>query len=672
MKNEKRTPIFFSLQLQLLAGFTLLFTIVFTGAYYWFYTYATSMTIGRIEKDVLYTLQGAINGVDVEQFVALANEGEVRADGYSDDPRYWEHINWLVTVQEIEPRAEIYTYVAGNEPSQVIFIGSTGAVTNPPWGAKFKEPYISTGRGQANLLTGLVSIGSKTDIYADKWGTWMSAWGPIKNDKGEVVGAMGLDFRADYVLEVQNGIRNNMLAAFTITYVILLSLLYTVSLFFTRPIVALTKVAEQIGNGDYEQKFFELKKGRFRNELISLTEVFELMTEKVRQREQTQEAVYENLVEHSAQGLALIQIQTGQIIKANKAFARICGLTLPELYAIDVKKLRERVHPDDITTMLHYIEKRFTGATSKYHEMRLLLENGETRWLEFMPLWFNFMGQPALQLTVIDQTERKSTELALAESVEQLKKLEISLRDAKEALEIRVADRTADLNKSREQLRELTHQIVNALEGERRRVSRELHDEAGQILIGLKYRLGEALSSLPLDYQEARQLITTAMDGTDQAMQKIRALAHALRPPTLDVAGINLSLQSLCREFSEQVSLPITYKGIELVGLGDEINISLYRILQEALTNIVKHAPQATHVNVTLARTKKRVALTIEDNGQGFHPDPAKKGIGILGIQERLALLGGRLEILQGARGGTRLKAIIPTRAGFDIQEHDK
>jgi PAS domain S-box-containing protein len=382
------------------------------------------------------------------------------------------------------------------------------------------------------------------------------------------------------------------------------------------------------------------------------------------------EAAYQNLVEHSTQGLALMQ--SGRIIKANQAFANICGLTLPELYDIDVKKLRERVHPDDVTTMLHYIEERFIGATSNYHEVRLLLGNGETRWLEFMPLWFNFMGQPALQLTVIDRTERKSTELALAESIEQLKKLEISLRDAKEALEIRVADRTAELNKSREQLRELTHQIVNALEGERRRVSRELHDEAGQILIGLKYRLGEALSSLPLDYQEARQLITTAMDGTDQAMQKIRALAHALRPPTLDVAGINLSLQSLCREFSEQVSLPITYKGTELVGLGDEINISLYRILQEALTNIVKHAPQATHVNVTLARTKKRVTLTIEDNGQGFHPDPAKKGIGILGIQERLALLGGRLEILQGARGGTRLKAIIPTRAGFDIQEHDK
>lgn len=398
----------------------------------------------------------------------------------------------------------------------------------------------------------------------------------------------------------------------------------------------------------------------------------QLLGEKSRLEDTVRESeeAYQNLVEHSSQGLALLQ--SGKIIKANAAFANMCGLTLAELYNIDVKKLQERIHPDDVATVQAYIEERFAGATLKYHEARFLLENGETRWLEFMPLWFNFMGRPALQLTVIDRTERKTTELALSESVEQLKHLEASLRDAKDALEVRVADRTAELNKSREQLRELTHQIVSSLEDERRRVSRELHDEAGQILIGLKYRLGEALSSLPhesRDYLEARELITIAMNGTDQAMQKIRALAHALRPPTLDIAGVNLSLQSLCREFSEQVSLPIHYKGVELTGTGnDEISISLYRILQEGLTNIVKHAPQATRVKVTLARTKKMVTLTIEDNGQGFRPEPSKKGIGLLGIKERLSLLGGQLEIQQSAQHGTRLKAMIPIPAETSVQ----
>lgn len=370
------------------------------------------------------------------------------------------------------------------------------------------------------------------------------------------------------------------------------------------------------------------------------------------------EEAYQNLVEYSAQGLALYQ--AGKIIKANSAFAQICGLTLRELYAIDPKKLQEMVHPDDITSLLAYVGNGDRAAAPKYQEFRLLSASGQTRWLELLPLWLNFRGQPALQLSVIDQTERKLSELALAQSVEQLRKLETSLRDAKDVLEIRVAARTVELNHSREQLRKLTRKIVNSLEDERRRVSRELHDEAGQILIGLKYRLGEALSGLPPDYEPERKKIAMAMDGTDQAMQKIRSLAYALRPPTLDVAGINLALQGLCREFAEQTSLLVDYRGVELAETGEEISISLYRILQEALTNIAKHAPGTTRINVALTRTKKSVILTIIDNGSGYQPAPDHKGIGLLGIQERLSLLGGHLEISPGKRKGTRLRATIP------------
>lgn len=284
-KQSQRTY-FISYQVRLLIGFTLLFTLVFAGAYYWFYTYSTNAAIHRIEQDILDTLKGAAEGVDTDQFVALVNEGVVDEDGYTDDPRYWEHVDWLVTVGRIEPRAQVYTYVAGTEPKQVIFIGSVGAVAEPQWGAKFKEPYISSGRGDANLLTGLDRMGSKTDIYTDEFGTWMSGWGPIINSNGEKVGAIGVDFRADYVKEVQDGIRDSMFAAFAVTYIILVTLVYIVSLLFTRPIVALTRTAERIGDGDYNQDFAALKKGRFRNEFSSLADVFEIMVKKVYEREQ--------------------------------------------------------------------------------------------------------------------------------------------------------------------------------------------------------------------------------------------------------------------------------------------------------------------------------------------------------------------------------------------------
>jgi PAS domain S-box-containing protein len=378
------------------------------------------------------------------------------------------------------------------------------------------------------------------------------------------------------------------------------------------------------------------------------------------------EAAYENLVEYSSQGLALIQNQ--RIIKANQAFARICGLTLPELHDVDVRELHSLIHPDDFELTMNHIREPAQDGKAQTYDVRLLLEDGRTVWLEFTLLRFIYKEQPAFQLTVVDRTERKLAELNLEQSVAQLKKLEASLREAKDALELRVAERTAELNESREQLRKLTRQIVNSLEDERRRVSRELHDEAGQILIGLKFRLGEALSGLPPEYEVEREKIAIAMDSTDQAMQKLRTLAHALRPPTLDVAGINLSLQSLCHEFAEQTSLPIYYKGVELPKTGEEISISLYRILQEALNNVARHAFDATRIYVNLNYTKKTVSLTIADNGAGFHPVSGYKGIGLLGIQERLSLLGGQLEISPGKHKGTRLRVIIPLPQETSLQ----
>ena len=302
-KPPPRT-VFISSQARLLVGFTLLFTVVFAGAFYWFYTYSTKAAIKRIEQDVLNTVQGAADGIDVDQFIALVNEGTVRADGYTDDPRYWAHVDWLAKVSKINPRAQIYTYIAGTKSTEVIFIGSTGAVVEdpsgapPPWGVKFKEPYTSVAEGNANLLTGLDHIGASIEIYSDQWGSWMSGYGPIVNAKGEKVGAIGVDIPADYVKEVQQGILQSMFVAFAITYIILFALVYVISLLFTRPIVALTRTAERIGDGDYEQDFTSLKTGRLRNEFSSLADVFEIMVKKVYQREQT--------LRHQVQELTII------------------------------------------------------------------------------------------------------------------------------------------------------------------------------------------------------------------------------------------------------------------------------------------------------------------------------------------------------------------------------
>jgi signal transduction histidine kinase len=148
---------------------------------------------------------------------------------------------------------------------------------------------------------------------------------------------------------------------------------------------------------------------------------------------------------------------------------------------------------------------------------------------------------------------------------------------------------------------------------------------------------------------------------TDMTMERLRTLARDLRPPALDTAGLNPTLEGLCREFAKRVNLTIEFEAEELPALPDLVNICLYRFLQEALTNVAKHA-QATQVQVKLAANASAVSLTVQDNGGGFDPQTGlpPKGIGLLGLQERLELLGGRLELKSQPGQGACLAAHLP------------
>lgn len=275
---------FVSLRVKLLVGFTLLFTVVFALAFYWFYSFTTASALQRVQEDLKDTLSGAAAGVDAEQFVALAREAKPRADGYTDDPRYWQHVAWLGEVHQIEPRAWVYTYVKGQQPDEVLFIGSNGALLDPPLGAKFLESHTS----QGNMLLGLQQTVFHHDFqpYEDKWGKWVTGYTPIKDKQGTVVGALGIDFQADYVYDVQQKIRNQVVRAFAVTYVALFALVYLISLTLSRPITRLTHAARRIGEGDYEQSL-DLRVGRFPDEIATLAAVFAVMVGKVRQREQS-------------------------------------------------------------------------------------------------------------------------------------------------------------------------------------------------------------------------------------------------------------------------------------------------------------------------------------------------------------------------------------------------
>jgi signal transduction histidine kinase len=212
---------------------------------------------------------------------------------------------------------------------------------------------------------------------------------------------------------------------------------------------------------------------------------------------------------------------------------------------------------------------------------------------------------------------------------------------------------------SQRMARDALRRVVQAQELERQRLARELHDETGQaltsILLGLK-PLEEALVD-----KTARAALTELREHVVAALQNVRRLAVELRPSVLDDFGLVPALERLTESFAEQTVTRIDFHS----ALGDtrlpsEVETALYRVVQESLTNIVKHA-KARNVSVSLARRGSAVAAVIEDDGAGFDQRTTRpEGIGLLGMRERLALLDGRLEIESRPGAGTTIVAEVP------------
>ncbi|MCP4139162.1 MAG: PAS domain S-box protein [Chloroflexi bacterium] len=204
---------------------------------------------------------------------------------------------------------------------------------------------------------------------------------------------------------------------------------------------------------------------------------------------------------------------------------------------------------------------------------------------------------------------------------------------------------TEELKTSQKKLRTLTHQLISAQEDERRVIARELHDDAGQTLVTLKHGLGTLLEELNDKKGEMllEERLERTLDLADQAMVSIRSASHRLRPPALEVGGIDVILEDLCRRFSLQTGLHIYYEGVSLFEIPEDLVISLYRFAQEALTNTLKHS-DAHNVDVRLIYQDDKIILSVEDDGCGTKEEQEQKlGIGLLGLKERFTLFSGEI-----------------------------
>jgi signal transduction histidine kinase len=206
--------------------------------------------------------------------------------------------------------------------------------------------------------------------------------------------------------------------------------------------------------------------------------------------------------------------------------------------------------------------------------------------------------------------------------------------------------------------RDSLRRVVAAQELERSRLARELHDETGQaltsILLGLR-----SLEEF-LDSDDERAAVAGIRQLAVDTLQDVRRLAVDLRPKALDDFGLVAALERLTDNFREQTGLSVDFvTGLDDEPLPSETATALYRIVQEALTNVIKHS-RAGSVSILVTRKNEQVAVVIEDDGVGFDPERSPDGFGIQGMRERIELLGGSLRVESGPETGTTLAVEVP------------
>jgi PAS domain S-box-containing protein len=382
------------------------------------------------------------------------------------------------------------------------------------------------------------------------------------------------------------------------------------------------------------------------------------------------EEKYQLLVNNANLGVEVCQ---DLMIKfANPKAAEITGYSQDELR---LKPLLELVHPEDHEIVKERTAKRLRGEfVEPKNTYKALKKNGQTQWVELNAVASSWEGRPAVLYFFQDVTEIKKAREDLLKAKEELElKVEertVILKRVNEKLQKELIERKRienALKKSEKKLRRLSDQLINAQEKERRRISIELHDDLGQSLVGLKFQLCNLPKKLKQDQKALKTTIEKALIDLDEMTEKVRRLSKDLHPAVLEHLGLFEALQWLFEDSSLNYRIKINNELENSdFSFSKEQEINIFRLFQEALTNIGKHA-NATEVLIEVSQNEIGTVFSIKDDGRGFDPKavmgrkPSEIGLGLAAMDERIRLIGGTLKIQSEIRRGTTITFSIPT-----------
>lgn len=217
------------------------------------------------------------------------------------------------------------------------------------------------------------------------------------------------------------------------------------------------------------------------------------------------------------------------------------------------------------------------------------------------------------------------------------------------------------------ELQESRERLVLGREDDRRRIRRDLHDGLGPALGGVALRLQAAGNAIDADPERARELVAVARTEVGEALDDVRRLVHDLRPPALDDLGLEAAVRQQAERVRSEVDVSVRADGT--TGLPAAVEVAAYRIVAEALTNVVKHAG-ASHVDVCLEAGPAALTVVVADDGRGIAED-VTAGVGLLSLRERAEELGGRCEVVCPEGGGTTVRAVLPYGGHVTDTGHD-